>query len=76
MATRIRCATCGKSIAVTGRSLPEGKARCRECRRADFDPDKFLGRYAHGGSAYQKGCRCEICRAVKSEALKRYRAGR
>ena len=69
------CNTCGRPVRIKrGRVMAEGEPRCRVCRREERDPEKYLGRFTHGQSAYQKGCRCDVCREIKSARLKRTRA--
>lgn len=61
------CARCGQLMWRTARSLPEGVATCRPCRRAGYGPFK------HGAKAYAtRKCRCDICRAAKSVEQRRY----
>ena len=57
------CADCGKPMWRSATSAPEGQARCRPCRRVTA---------RHGTSRYKAGCRCDICRAAKTEEMRRY----
>jgi hypothetical protein len=69
------CASCGQPMSRRSTSLPEGQARHRGCREAERDSAKYLGRFSHGQSAYQEGCRCGVCAAAKASRLKLTRAG-
>lgn len=52
------CAGCGRLMWRGTTSLPEGQARCRECRRTSP---------VHGTEgAYKVGCRCQACLAGKN----------
>lgn len=60
------CAECGRPMWRGGTSLPEGEARCRECRRLNFE---------HGLNGYQRhGCRCDTCRGAATEEMRKFKA--
>lgn len=62
---RMQCAGCGKWIARSRTSRPEGQARCRDCRGS---------RDKHGtATCYHAGCRCDECKAAASERMREYR---
>lgn len=39
---------------------------CRECHKIKHGK-------GHGQAAYNRGCRCDMCRSARREAMKRYR---
>jgi hypothetical protein len=62
------CADCAKPIFSGSESRPQGQARCQPCHFADM-----RRRRKHGASAYQKGCRCEVCKqAIYAANRERY----
>lgn len=46
--------------------------RCGDCHRERH----AVERRRHGIKRYEKGCRCDVCRAAKSESNARYRAAK
>lgn len=59
------CADCGNLMWRGSGSLPEGEARCRQCRSAD--------RPEHGYRGYKAGCRCLECREANRVECAKYR---
>lgn len=69
------CADCGVQMHRGKGVLPQGQARCMECKnggRGYFFKDGV--RWTHGNSAYRVGCRCEVCVAAKRDANMAYKA--
>lgn len=61
------CADCGKLMWRGKGVLPEGQARCRECRGVGS------GRIPHGtATGYKLRCRCAGCREAKRLEMRRY----
>lgn len=63
----LTCAICNLPMWRGKGSKPQGEAAHNACRRNVLE---------HGESGYAKGCRCEVCRAGKNEAMRKYGAGR
>ena len=58
------CAVCGELMHRSRTSLPEGEAKHRRCRAEVW---------VHGrASTYDRGCRCDECRAANTESMRRY----
>lgn len=71
------CAECGDRMNRGKDVLPQGQARCLECKnggRGYFVKDGR--RFSHGRSAYAAGCRCRVCRDGVTMAMRDYVAKR
>lgn len=55
----LTCRACDKRMHATSTSLPQGEAECLSCRRA-----------THGERGYMRGCRCDVCRQGKADAMR------
>lgn len=64
----LTCCICKEPMYRSKKSRPQGEAAHNRCRR-----DTIL---THGEGAYNKGCRCDACRAGKNEAMRLYAARR
>ena len=61
----IPCAVCGEPMHCSRKSLPVGQAAHRRCRYPD-------GANHGRASTYDRGCRCDECRAAKSAAVREW----
>ena len=69
------CNSCGKRMHRGKGVLPQGQARCLECKNAAAGYYEAKGRLvSHGGSGYKWGCRCEVCIAAKRDENMAYKA--
>lgn len=69
------CNSCGKRMHRGKGVLPQGQARCLECKNAAAGYYEAKGRLvSHGGSGYKWGCRCDVCQAAKRAENMAYKA--
>lgn len=69
------CAECGVRMHRGKGVLPQGQARCLECKNGGLGYFvKDGGRWSHGLSAHAQGCRCDVCVMAKREANMAYKA--
>lgn len=69
------CADCGIRMHRGKGVLPQGQARCLECKNGGRGYYEIDGRrVSHGKSGYHAGCRCDICRFAKREANMSFKA--
>ena len=69
------CAECGVQMHRGKGVLPQGQARCLECKNGGRGYYEIDGRrVSHGKSGYHAGCRCDICRFSKREANMSFKA--
>lgn len=71
------CAECGRRMHRGKGVLPQGQARCLECKNGGRGYYEFGDRRAsHGRSAYAAGCRCDVCRDAQTSGMREYVAKR
>lgn len=69
------CAECGVQMHRGKGVLPQGQARCLECKNGGLGYFVKDGRrFSHGQSAHARGCRCDVCVAAKRDANMAYKA--
>lgn len=69
----LTCRICSLPMQRGKTSSPQGVAAHNHCR-SGLPRSQRQYKGGHGQGGYSHGCRCEICRAAKAEAMRRYNA--
>lgn len=74
----LTCKTCSSPMAKRPHSAPQGVAECRSCRGYEaweYPTNRRLSNEVTHGDVvmYDRGCRCDLCKASKSKSQRRYK---